>query len=113
MGLGSAITSVQGAIDVFVNPDASNWDKFSAVMSVLIGLLPVLSTMFTTTGVAGAAAGTGITAAMGPVGWIIMGVVAAVAVLTAAFIALSNAYNRDAINAKKAAENAEKLAEAS
>ena len=113
MGLGSAITSVQGAIDVFNNPDASNWDKFSAVMSVIIGLLPVMSTLFTTAGTAGTAAGAGMTAAMGPVGWIILAVVAAVAALTAAFIALSNAYNRDAINAKKAAENAEKLAEAS
>ena len=113
MGLGSAITSVQGAIDVFNNPDASNWDKFSAVMSVIIGLLPIMSTLFTTAGTAGTAAGAGMTAAMGPVGWIILAVVAAVAALTAAFIALSNAYNRDAINAKKAAENAEKLAEAS
>ena len=113
MGLGSAITSVQGAIDVFNNPDASNWDKFSAVMSVIIGLLPVMSTLFTTAGTAGTAAGAGMTAAMGPVGWIILAVVAAVAALTSAFIALSNAYNRDAINAKKAAENAEKLAEAS
>ena len=113
MGLGSAITSVQGAIDVFNNPDASNWDKFSAVMSVIIGLLPLLPPLFTAVGTTGTAAGAGVTAAMGPVGWIILAIVAAVAALTAAFIALSNAYNRDAINAKKAAENAEKLAEAS
>lgn len=111
MGLGSAITSVQGVIDVFNNPDATLWDRLSAVISVVIGLLPVLSTLFTTAGTAGTAAGVGMTAAMGPVGWIILAVIAAIAALTVAFSALSDAYNKDAIEAKKAAEAAKELAE--
>ena len=115
MGVGAAIASIQGAIDTFNNPDASAWDKVSAVFGVIISLLPLASTLMTTfgttTAAAGATAGAGITAALGPIGWIIGAITAAIVGLTLAFSALQKAYNKDAINAKKAAENAEQLAQ--
>ena len=115
MGVGAAVASVQGAIDTFNDPDASAWDKVSAIFGVLISVLPLASTLMTTfgttTAAAGATAGAGMTAALGPVGIVIGVIVAAIAGLTLAFSALQKAYNKDAINAKKAAENAEKLAE--
>ena len=112
-GLGAVVSSVQGAIDVFNNPDSTAWDKVVAVFGVLMTALPLVPPLFSAIGASGTAAGAGITAAMGPVGWIILAVVAAVTALTLAFSALSDVYNADAIAAKKAAENAEALASAS
>ena len=112
-GLGAVVSSVQGAIDVFNNPDSTAWDKVVAVFGVLMTALPLVPPLFSAIGASGAAAGAGVTAAMGPVGWIILGIVAAVTALTLAFSALSDIYNADAIAAKKAAENAEALASAS
>lgn len=91
MALGSAITSVQGAIDVFNDPDATGWDKVSAIISVIVGVLPVATGLFqtfgTTAATSGAAAGAGMTAAMGPIGLIILAVTA----LIATFVLLADA----------------------
>ena len=91
MALGSAITSVQGLIDVFNNPDATGWDKVSAIISVIVGVLPVATGLFqmfgTTAAASGAVAGAGMTAAMGPIGLIILAVTA----LIAAFVLLADA----------------------
>ena len=90
MSLGSAITSVQGAIDVFNDPDATGWDKVSAIISVIIGVLPVATGLYqmfgTTAAAAGEAAGAGMTAALGPIG----GITLAVTALIAAFVLLAD-----------------------
>ena len=114
MGLGSAISSVQGAIDVFNNPDATAWDKISAVISVVIGILPVASTLMTmfgtTAATAGATASAGMTAALGSIGWIILAVTALIAI----FIALGSAIaaNSPEGQLKSAQEATEKTAQA-
>ena len=94
MALGSAITSVQGAIDVFNDPDATGWDKVSAIISVIVGVLPVATGLFSTFGTtaatSGAAAGAGMTAALGPIGWIILAVTA----LIATFVLLADAAHK-------------------
>ena len=50
--------------------------------------------------------------ALGPLGWVLLGITAATVTLVAVGKALYDAYNADAIAAKQAAEEAEKLAEA-
>ena len=116
MGLGSAITSVQGAINVFNNPDSSGWDKFFAVLSLATSILPIVTTLMSTFGntamSAGTKAGAGMTAALGPIGLIILAVTA----LTAAFIALSSAIYKASPEgqfktAEKAAQDAAKAAD--
>lgn len=91
MALSSAITSVQGVIDVFNDPDATGWDKVSAIISVIVGVLPVATGLFqmfgTTAATSGAAAGAGMTAAMWPIGLIILAVTALIAV----FVLLADA----------------------
>ena len=115
MSLGSAITSVQGAIDTFNNPEATAWDKISSVISIVVGLLPIATTLFSTFGTtaaaSGAAAGAGMSAALGPVGWVILAVTA----LIALFIALADAIHKASPQgqfeaASKAAEDAKKAA---
>jgi hypothetical protein len=100
--LGATISSVQGLIDTFNNPDASAWDRLGAVFGVLMTILPALPPLFSLVGSTGAAAGTGITAAMGPVGWVILGITAAIAGLTLGLSAIADAYNADAIAASRA-----------
>ena len=83
MSFGSMITSIQGVIDVFNDPDATGWEKISSIITLIIGILPLATTLFqtfgTTAAASGAAAATGLkavvaglNAALGPIGWIIL-----------------------------------------
>lgn len=45
MSVGAIVSSVQGMIDVFNNPDASAWDKFSAVLSAIIPVISIINTL--------------------------------------------------------------------
>ena len=89
----------------------------TGIKAGLIGLLPAGTSAalgLTATGTAAAASGaaatgaaggfTALWAAMGPIGWIVLGLTAAVAGLTVVLSLADKAYNADAIAAEKAAE---------
>jgi methyl-accepting chemotaxis protein len=113
--MGAAISSVQGMIDVFNNPDATAWDYFSAVLSGLVGILPLAGTAMQIFGKQTAEAGV-----IATTGWAallpMLGAIAAIGTIIAgavlAFKHLQNQYNAHAISAKKATENTERLADA-
>ena len=117
MSLGSVITSVQGAIDVFNDPDASAWDKVFAVITTISSALPLLSTLMTTFGttsaVAGGTAAAGMSAVMAPV----LGVTAAIVALIAIVVLLADYMHKISPQgqfeaAQKAAEDAASAASA-
>lgn len=119
MALGATISAVQGVIDVFNDPDATAWDKITAILGALIGVVPALmsgftglATTFTATGAAAGAASVGINAML----WPILAVIAAIGVLTAAFVLFSEAAHKASPagqfeTAAQAAENAAQAAE--
>lgn len=135
----SALQSLGGMMDTLQDPDISGWEKFITIMSTLGMVIPMVVSTFSALGPVGTAAGAGaaaagagmasagagaagaapglagfgvaLNAALGPVGWIILAVTALTAAIVGIGIAASNAYNKDAIEAKKAAEAAEDLAE--
>ena len=119
MALGATISAVQGVIDVFNDPDATAWDKITAILGALIGVIPALmsgftglATTFTATGAAADAASLGINAML----WPILAVIAAIGVLTAAFVLFSEAAHKASPagqfeTATQAAENAAQAAE--
>lgn len=109
----SALQTLSGIVDTLNNPDMSSWEKFLSIAGALSMTVPMIVTSLHAMLPAGAAAGTGLTLSLGPAAPIILGIVAGIAALTAGLVALSNVYNRDAINAKKAAQAAEELADAS
>ena len=47
MALGATISAVQGVIDVFNDPDATVWDKITAILGALVGVVPALMSGFT------------------------------------------------------------------
>ena len=99
--------------------------SFKGIQASLAGVFPsglAAAGGLTAAGTASAAAGTAATGAagaftalwtaMGPIGWIILGVTAAVAGLTAIIKLATDAYNADAIAAEKAAKAYERASEA-
>lgn len=126
---GSCQMALSG-LQVFMNAfeeNASPMERFTSIMSGLSMLLPVVATAIGLVDVAQKAQTTSTIAATiakwaenaawyaSPVLWIpiaIMAVVAAIAGLITWIVKLTQAQNKDAIAAKKAAENAEKMAEA-
>lgn len=109
----STLQTLSGIVDTLNNPDMSSWEKFLSIAGALSMTVPMIVTSLHAMLPAGAAAGTGLTLSLGPAAPIVLGIVAGIAALTAGLVALSNVYNRDAINAKKAAQAAEELADAS
>ncbi len=104
MSLGAVISSVQGAVDVFNNPDATAWDKISAIIGVLVTVLPTVTSLMTAFGTSAAAAGASAAAAgtsasaagmaastgLAPIMPIVLGITVAVVALTAAFTLLAD-----------------------
>ena len=135
----TAYNSLKNIGKIFKDDDLSSGEKFEQIimaistglpslmmgLSTLGGALSTLKGAFLATGVGAAAAGGmaegGFLAAaasvltfetaLGPLGWVLLGVTAAVAGLTAAIYLGVKAYNADAEAAKKAAENAKAMAE--
>ena len=111
MGIGSAITSIQSAIDTFNDPDATGWQKFSSILAVITTTLPVASTLMTTFGATGAAAGVATATAFLPVIGIMVAVGAVIGAGVLIFKDLKETINLSSIEAEKAAKRAEELTE--
>ena len=90
MSFSSILTSAQGIVDVFNNPDASGWDKVMALMSGVAGIAPAVSTGLNMIEKAGQRAGTGLVAAFGSVGLTIMGIVTAITAVVAVVSIVKN-----------------------
>lgn len=137
----SAINSIKNAVNTWNDPDASGWEKFGATISAIIPVLSAfngvqaLNTMLTKAdGIAHVTAAAGAKlhqiAELGVAGAIkemtasllaspllpfiaiILGVVAALALLSAITKGIANNYNADAIAAENAATAANNLADA-
>ena len=124
MSLGTVISSVQGLIDVFNNPDTSGWEKFVAIFTQLTFVIPQVLTgassifkLFENSAKAAELAGTkiGLAGKIAQLGWgkfllIITAIVAVISVITWAIkrIEANSLENR----LKTAQENTEKLSEA-
>jgi len=111
---------LKGAIDTIKDPEMTGWEKFLSIMGTVAMAIPmVVSTVtalapaFMGAGAAGMTGGTmmgaGMTAAMGPIGWII----AAVTALIALFVGLAIAAEQNSPEAQlaKTAKTAEELSE--
>ena len=112
MGLGAAVSSVQGAINTFNNPNATGWEKISSVLAIVTSILPVFATGLQIVGQAGATAGAGITAAMGPVGLAIGAVVAIIYVAIKAFSQYESEIDKANRELKEAVKTSEQYVEA-
>lgn len=120
-----------GIISTVMDDDLTALEKFQQVGSTLLVMLPMLITNFSSIkmmmpslavalGAPGASATMGFTSAtaavlgfqtaLGPLGLVLLGIAATIAAVTAACVALSNAYNADAIAAKEAADAAKEAA---
>ena len=98
MSLMSIINAVKSAFDTFNNPDATGWEKFSAVMSVITTVLmgismlyPVVSSIVVASNAAMAASAAGTATAaqamwasiLGPIGIAVIAIAAVVAAIVA------------------------------
>lgn len=112
MSLVSIVNVLSSTIDTLQDPDATGWDKFKSVMMAVGMTLPMAASGLSALLPAGEAAGAGLTAAMGPVGWIILAITALIAVIAVVTIKLMDFYNADAIAAEKATKTAKELQQA-
>lgn len=130
MDLGSVISSVQGVINVFNNPDATAWEKIVSVISALGFSLGSVVRIFDTASKSGlllklVAKSAGISlkemaedtekaaAVQNLLNAKIMIALAAIAAVVAIAFILANAYNADAKAAEKAAKASQEMADSS
>ena len=130
MDLGSIVSSVQGVINVFNNPDATAWEKVVSVISLLSATLGSAVRIFDTTSkstfllkLAAKSAGislkemaedtTKAAAVQSLLNAKIMIALAAIAAVVAIALILANAYNADAKAAERAAKASQEMADSS
>ena len=126
------LTTATGIISTLNDDSLSGWEKFTQISTTLIMSLPLILTSLQNIGTfipslvtaftglsasefiaaqGAATLGGAIWSALAPLLPIILPIIAAVGLLTVAFIGLSNAYNAEAREAEKAAEAAKELQE--
>ena len=130
MDLGSIVSSVQGVINVFNNPDATAWEKVVSVISLLSATLGSAVRIFDTASkstfllkLAAKSAGislkemaedtTKAAAVQSLLNAKIMIALAAIAAVVAIALILANAYNADAKAAERAAKASQEMADSS
>lgn len=130
MDLGSIVSSVQGVINVFNNPDATAWEKVVSVISLLSATLGSVVRIFDTASkstfllkLAAKSAGislkemaedtTKAAAVQSLLNAKIMIALAAIAAVVAIALILANAYNADAKAAERAAKASQEMADSS
>lgn len=130
MDLGSIVSSVQGVINVFNNPDATAWEKVVSVISLLSATLGSVVRIFDTASkstflfkLAAKSAGislkemaedtTKVAAVQSLLNAKIMIALAAIAAVVAIALILANAYNADAKAAERAAKASQEMADSS
>ena len=130
MDLGSIVSSVQGVINVFNNPDATAWEKVVSVISLLSATLGSAVRIFDTASkstfllkLAAKSAGislkemaedtTKAAAVQSLLNAKIMIALAAIAAVVAIAFILANAYNADAKAAERAAKASQEMADSS
>lgn len=130
MDLGSIVSSVQGVINVFNNPDATAWEKVVSVISLLSATLGSAVRIFDTASkstfllkLAAKSAGislkemaedtTKAAAVQNLLNAKIMIALAAIAAVVAIALILANAYNADAKAAERAAKASQEMADSS
>ena len=130
MDLGSIVSSVQGVINVFNNPDATAWEKVVSVISLLSATLGSAVRIFDTVSkstfllkLAAKSAGislkemaedtTKAAAVQSLLNAKIMIALAAIAAVVAIALILANAYNADAKAAERAAKASQEMADSS
>lgn len=130
MDLGSIVSSVQGVINVFNNPDATAWEKVVSVISLLSATLGSAVRIFDTASkstfllkLAAKSAGislkemaedtTKAVAAQNLLNAKIMIALAVIAAVVAVALILANAYNADAKAAERAAKASQEMADSS
>lgn len=130
MDLGSIVSSVQGVINVFNNPDATAWEKVVSVISLLSATLGSAVRIFDTASkstfllkLAAKSAGislkemaedtTKAAAVQSLLNAKIMIALAAIAAMVAIALILANAYNADAKAAERAAKASQEMADSS
>lgn len=130
MDLGSIVSSVQGVINVFNNPNATAWEKVVSVISLLSATLGSAVRIFDTASkstfllkLAAKSAGislkemaedtTKAAAAQSLLNAKIMIALAAIAAVVAIALILANAYNADAKAAERAAKASQEMADSS
>lgn len=106
MATTGAIMGLKNAYDALNDPDATGWDKFSAIMSAVVPAIMAVVSVMNLMPAAGAAAAAGEMAAMGPIGWVIAAFIALAAAVAAVVIALSSMDSpaKQLEHAKKAVE---------
>lgn len=131
--VGMALFSLKSMFDVLNNIDLTFEEKISQVFMTLVTIIPTLlmalpalktgiialagalkiTTVTAETGfISATGAVLGFQTAMGPLGWVLLGITAAIAGLIAIIHFATEAYNADAIAAKKATEAAKLAGEA-
>ena len=96
--LGSTITSAMGIIDVFNNPDATAWDKISAILTGLVGIIPTTTSLISSMTAAtkkDTVANYANAASQAAKYWYIALIVAAIAALTAGIYAVVTAESEE------------------